>query len=122
MNEYIIYCTQEQTKKALKLGAPIDFRNGDKPFISVEYFDEDGKLFYHNYDIPTAEQMIEWLEESGDIYEISILRNRAFHSWAFLVISNKDKIISANDIYRSRKEATIASINAALEYLDKNKK
>lgn len=76
---------------------------------------------YHAASCPTAEQMLGWLEEQKDIEEIFVQKNRAFHSWACLVISNEDKIIFSNNIYRSRKESTIAAIDAALEYLKSTK-
>lgn len=120
MNKYAIYCTKEQTCKSFELGAPLDFRNGDRPFISVKYFDEDGKLFYHNYDIPTAEEMLGWLEEKDGIYDIHLLRT-ADDEWKYEITT---KHLPKNKTYgccKSRKEATIAAIDAALEYLMNNK-
>lgn len=71
MNDYTIYCTEDQTKKALELGAPIE--------LWSEYHkkqEHDFKLdtpipckqFTNGYCVascPTAEQMIGWLEEQG---------------------------------------------------------
>lgn len=61
MNKYTIYCTPEQTKKALELGAPIKecgyyFK---KQIGCNTISDTDLHI------IPTAEQMIGWLEENG---------------------------------------------------------
>ena len=83
MNRYTIYCTEEQTKKALELGAPLNccYHNDDfQNTIKI------GSLHY--VEIPTAEQMLGWLEDN----------------------------------YESRKEATLAAIDAALEYLINNRK
>lgn len=123
MNKYTIYCTEEQVDKAYELGAPIT----ELPF-SLE-IQQDTLDKYHMtrvngayYEIPTAEQIIGWLEEQDDIEEITIQRNRAFRSWAYLVTNKRNKLVSSKNIYQSRKEATIASIDAALEYLTNNKK
>ena len=64
MNKYTIYCTEEQTRKAVELGAPIELYYGG------EYESEliDGI----RYITPTAEEMIGWLEEQGDILNIDI--------------------------------------------------
>lgn len=91
MSKYTISCSKEQVEKSLKLGA--------------------------EEELLTAEEMIGWLEKQDDIEEITILRNRAFHSWAYLVTNKRDKLVSSNNIYQSRPEATIAAIDAALEYL-----
>lgn len=49
MKRYTVYCTKEQTEKALKLGAPIE----------MEYLDLICKSFPIE---PTAEEMLGWLE------------------------------------------------------------
>lgn len=53
MEEYTIYCTEEQTKRALELGAPI-------------------KMFLDGMDNPTAEQMIGFILESGRGYSTDL--------------------------------------------------
>lgn len=119
MEEYTIPCTPEQTKKALKLGAPIKTISYDPPVPPPT-----GWAIYKNNCCkpPTAEQMIGWLEEQEDVYEIYVSKSRAFHCWTCIVTSNKDKIIFINNIYQTRKEAALAAIDAALEYLTNNKK
>lgn len=65
MNKYTIYCTAEQTRKALELGAPIE-----RGHESSRYFNFGVPTFYDGNDevcrvknsiifIPTAEQMID---------------------------------------------------------------
>lgn len=103
MNRYEIRCTEEQTKKALELGAPI----------------------YNNYGIggiyeglknPTAEQMIGWLEEQGQSIEVCRLyKNNP--NWSAFV----DDTQIIGKYYPTRKGAIIAAIDAALEYLINNK-
>ena len=119
MNEYTIYCTKEQTKKALELGAPIikaTYQNKE-PHVGVLVKLINKETIY-DYICPTAEQMIGWLEEHGILISITALNtldnpiynyniNRGEESWS---------------TFSSRKEATLAAIDAALEYLDKNKK
>lgn len=73
------------------------------------------------YLIPTAEQMIGWLEEQG----ISIVIRRFFAKWAFKLeqltsVGEKNLHVDSIEI-SSHKEATLAAIDAALDYLIKNK-
>lgn len=102
ISDYSIYCTQEQTLKAIELGAQIE------------------GIF-----IPTAEQMISWLEEQEKIEEIIIYRNIILkvYKWTFGIINTKGKfVINNKEHFSSRKEATLAAINAALECLSNKKK
>lgn len=75
MNRYTIYCTPtpSQTKKALDLGAPINKTHANPSMLFVDRYP---KRFWVSTDdskidagyvlaIPTAEQMISWLEEQG---------------------------------------------------------
>lgn len=109
MNRYTLYCTEEQTKKAHALGAPLN-------------------LGYHNYDfensikirnlcyaeIPTAEQMIGWLEDKGFRFD-----EDCGIMYCIMVHINNEYIDGAI-CTDSHKEATLAAIDAALEYLTNN--
>lgn len=123
-NEYTIYCTEEQTRKALELGAPIEFEiefpiNFEtlerSPYPDIK-MGEDGEPILIN---PTAEQMIGWLEEQGIIvtiehfhrdygYSISVIKNGLDTSIAFQACINSNM---------TRKEATLAAIDSAMGYL-----
>lgn len=121
MNRYTIYCTIEQTRKALELGAPIEFeqtfrynwKNGKRepyPDIAV---DKNGEPIFI---LPTIEQMIGWLEEKGFRFEVEYCT-----MYCMMVHINNTYIcnpICAN----SRKEVTLATIDVALNYLMNNKK
>lgn len=113
MNEYTIYCIEKQTKKALKLGAPIRevFYDVQSPEIAKQYnlLIIDSKL----YCVPTAEQMINWLEEQGVF--ISIVPDTDENTCANYV-ETKELSLS-NVVCSSRQEATLAAIDDALEYL-----
>ena len=109
MNQYTIYCTPEQTMKALELGAPITATlNTFEPNL-YEYL---GAFFR----IPTAERMIGWLEEQG--FYFYIFKD---YCWNGEVQYGNNWYYSIDDV-NSRKEATLAAIDAALDYLIKNKK
>lgn len=88
MNEYTIYCTQEQTLKAIELGASIE------------------GIF-----IPTAEQMLGWLRSQG----MKFYFNDITTLWQIVA---DEKIIAQG--CSELKE--LASIDAALDHLIKNKK
>ena len=108
MDKYTIYCTEEQTKKALELGAPIKYK------YTLDN-KERGK-----FEKPTASQMIGWLEEQEDIKEVFVTIEYTY--WHYAIILSNGRVIECEDSYDSRKEATLAIIDAALDYLIKNKK
>lgn len=106
MNRYKIYCTPEQTQKALKLGAP----------IKIECFSTATEDHWHEV-IPTAEEMIGWLEEQGILVDVHFY----CISWDIGVRTKTGYIVAQKLAIDSRKEAEIAAIDAALEYLTKQK-
>lgn len=114
MNSYNLYCTEEQTKKAHNLGAPLrKFTNSDSltdPHWITCNFGE--------YYTPTAEQMLGWLEEQEDISEVDIFYDMGwtFNIWDFTLL-----LVHSDNVYYTRKEATLAAIDAALEYLTNQK-
>ena len=117
MEQYTIYCTKKQTNKALELGAPIevDFQFNSKTVI----------INKKAYIVPTAEQMIGWLERQGlviiDTFSVTdLIDDLSWYSYRLRFPWQKEKY---NEIkYDSRKEATLAAIDAALDYLSKNNK
>lgn len=128
MLTYTIYCTEAQTKKALELGAPIEnhnytFGNNETcTYLGKDYTKQPALDWFAQQ--PTAEQMLGWLEEQGvkcficqdmyddDSYNIQINNKlvRTGHPQYNYPLS-----------YHFRKEATLAAIDAALEYLVDNK-
>lgn len=111
MNIYSIFCTEEQTKKAIALGAPIEEANSinePKHWVAIDNT---------TYKVPSAEQMIGWLEQNPRISDIDIYRSGSTY-WSFYV-TKFCGIIESKKEYLSRKEATLAAIDAALEYLVK---
>lgn len=105
MDRFTILCTEEQTRKAISLGAPISTTPTD--FINNTWFKA------------TAEQMIGWLEQNPRISDIDIYRSGSTY-WSFFV-TKFCGIIESEKEYLCRKEATLAAIDAALDYLVKAK-
>lgn len=107
MDEFTIWCTPEQARKALELGTLLQYATiADKKrrcFVNLNK---------ECYALPTAEQMIGWLEEQG--FDITI------SSFSSAIDYEHVGILG---IYTGpRSEVTIAAIDAALEYLlTKNK-
>ena len=123
MENYTIYCTKEQIEKAIKLGASIKINH--YPPINGENFmwlspPEDAIAWNNSTNclIPTAEQMRGWLE-SGDIIDcIDVVHEED----GFVFYVEADGIYSLRQGgYLSRPEATLAAIDAALDYLIKSK-
>lgn len=118
MKKYKIYCTEAQTAKALGLCALIiNHKNAitrdDIPHFIVGEVGKDWTLFI----CPTAEKMIGWLED-GFFKEIRVQQDTD-DNWEYTVYwkDNLD-IFGLSNLYPSRKEATLAAIDAALEYLE----
>lgn len=113
MNKYAILCTEEQTKKALELGAPLEY-----------YIQGDSKVIYNKEEgyikIPTAEEMIGWLEEQESIYEVDIASIGNI-TWSFCIWDNELFPVDNHNMYNTRKEATLAAIDYALYYLKQHK-
>lgn len=135
MEKYTIYCNEEQVKKALKLRAPISEAMSRYNSLLVYERIEQGKEtkeYYNNqgiaicgkrtYKSPTAEQMIGWLDEQGISIEIYFSRQYALFDWSLFT---RRKIIKNNkpeaQYYYTRKEATLAAVDAAFDYLEKAK-
>lgn len=119
MSDYTCYCTPEQTKKALELGAPIQFASINDIRLG-RYIEVEGNN--EAYEIPTAEQMIGWLEERE--IKITFILTSAYGPNGLTngytpVVNFK---WNCETCYTSRKEATLVAIDAALEYLTNNKK
>lgn len=124
MNKYTIYCTEEQTKKALELGAPIEKvgisqRDTSRPVLYTD--DPNENLECNAYYKPTAEQMLGWLrnrkinidisyEDIWELYTVS-LNYGIKDKWNLLIEENREKT------FNTFEEATLAAIDAALNYL-----
>lgn len=126
LSDYTIYCTEEQTKKALGLGAPIyvyDEINSKSIDELDVYLDDKAKLNNGLYaEIPTAEQMIGWLRTKGFAFGITEYKD-GFNDHVFWrVANNQDKRwYISDDKFKDPKEAFLAAIDAALEYLSNKK-
>lgn len=129
MTDYTIYCTPEQTKKALKLGAPIEIKYGsDRYNPSVEELSYLVNYDHTWYKKPTAEQMIRWLEDQKEIDYIEITKGNYVGygiTWEYTVQTTDYDNFYGNfsrHNFQTRKGATLNGIDATLKYLKKHKK
>ena len=127
MNRYTIYCTEEQTKKDFELGAPIERGHESSRYFNIgvpTFYDENDEICRVKNSvifIPTAEEMIGWLENVIPVSEEFSIKQIIVESyfngkWNYFL-----GIEESENYYNSRKEATLAAIDAALEYLSKAK-
>lgn len=122
MYRYTIYCTEVQTKKALELGAPLEVCNYNEVNTDRGFFNKDTVSCYRK---PTAEQMIGWLTATMDITTWHINYFPTVNMYGYTIIG-KDVVLECDRgemskyLYKSSKEATLAAIDAALEYLVEN--
>lgn len=131
MDKYTIYCTEEQTKKALELGAPlhtiifksvsafkalkiIDSGNLKNNHTLLDNCQQSGDYCSKLITNPTAEQMIGWLEEKGVTVEIVKCETH----WFARTYSHENTNFNKGRFF-SRKGAILASIDSALDYLTK---
>ena len=114
MDKYTIYCTEEQTRKALELGAPIevDFQFNSKTVI----------INNKAYIVPTAEQMMGWLRKEKGLFVETYLNCECCYSFSPIVSIKEDGEIIQLEAEDDPDMATIVAIDAALEYLTNNKK
>ena len=129
MNKYTIYCTEAQTKKAFELGAPIE----ESPMIDIIRNEIGNRCLRCGSNVcwyPTAEQMIGWLRKEYNIHiRIDCEGSKNYVVQLQFINSSKDidienhnyKGIIGHRGYSSAPEATLAAIDAALEYLTNNK-
>lgn len=123
ISAYTYYCTPTQTRKALKLGAPL------KTFIHIEpeFSMANGCLPYPEeiemYEYPTTEWMIDWLEGQGLHFYAHKFRPILCHDYktSIAVWETKNYNTLLHNDYFSSKEASFAAIDAALDYLIKTK-
>lgn len=107
MQSFTILCTLEQTKDAIALGAPIK----GHPIVDgvlynlVKYYFKDGNVYL----VPTAEQMISWLETQEPI-EYFAISNFGFD------LHTKKGLFGERD-FSSRMDATLTAIDTALKIL-----
>ena len=138
MEEFTIYCTPEQTRQALKLGATIKTamskynatianKNCEQGKESFDEYQKKGIMFFSNgfsamaYIIPTAEQMINWLRIKHKVF-CNVIDEYSHGTKSSIYYIEVDK--GYNNIFRSRHEwelshdnAVMCVINLALEYL-----
>lgn len=100
MNRYTIRCTDEETRKALELGAPIEYHCPNKH-----------ERFYH---IPTAEQMVGWIKDQDVVIDTDWSWGGQVTMWVWY---NPEKELIYTSHANSLKDATLESIDAALEFL-----
>ena len=109
MDKYIILCTEEQIRKAYELGAHINFDYYADDFQNA--IKVSNKLYA---EVPTAEEMIGWLEEQGYYIEI----RKSFIADFQSLVHNDHITIFYGECFLSRKEATLVAIDAVLDYLE----
>lgn len=120
INDYTIYCTRNQTKKAFKLGAELmtfgypDLGSKEEAVLKLNRQvvlsrKDDNSIIVGQ--IPTAEEMIGWLEDFDCIKEITICKTGMW------IWGKNHTLIDSGSSYSSRRESSHAAIDAALDYL-----
>lgn len=113
MQNYTIYCTPEQTKRALELGAPIEILSNYTEFRGFPFIKcQDGNE--RPYVPPTTEQMRGWLRTKG--FKFKMVELKEVH-WQCSIPPEFYQSGSTPSL----EEATHAAIDTALEHLVKIK-
>lgn len=140
MNQYNIYCSEEQTIRALKLGAPVEDKcikprefNPHEWLHIVNYPPDkvecEGGIIYN---IPTTEQMCGWLLDKGVYAHVgtdAYVRNswESYIQVAAVAEGKEGKEFwwlepESYKIFVTYTEAMMHAIDAALSYLEKEEK
>lgn len=116
MEKFTIYCTEEQTRKALELGAPIEPTFCEHGLVEQVLLENPNTPYVKSYyDIPTAEQMLEWLRSKGLRFKIAEYVNITY--WQYQI-----KLSFKCGSELCYKDAVLSLIDAALDYLVNNRK
>lgn len=112
MNDYSIYCTPEQTQKAFELGAPLYKLYGSSlsDYVNMLKISDS-----ESYIIPTAEEMIGWLDTKEVLIDIGYSDG---FGWSYYLEKTSCDEVGGFD---SRKEVTLAAIDTALKYLQQRR-
>jgi len=122
MKNYTNYCTEEQTKRAYKLGAPIRTFECDNKIARESFIKRFDAIELEGIvmgDIPTTQQMIGWLREEK---KINITIRNFGNSYRYSVstfINGMDVSIYFENNYMGYKQAELEAIDVALNYLEK---
>lgn len=122
MDRYTTYCTEVQTRRAIELGAPIKYIDESKITFEEKQHSVYIPSKWGYFLCPTTEQMIGWLEEQHPIKEVAIYRYETLGelNWCCDIYKEDgDYVVYCIGKHISRKEATLAAIDAALDYLEK---
>lgn len=109
MNQYTIYCTQEQAERAYNLGAPIDTHE--------DVSNTDGKLFI----LPTAEQMVGWMRKSGISVYIAPYYCYGMRLWTAKIQHYAGETTNISGPYADDRDAILKAIDYILDGLEKAK-
>ena len=120
MNEFTRYCTPEQTREALELGAPIDTND-----LEIGFY-EDWELDIYKiviideryYYLPTVEEMIGWLRSKGILFRF----DDEDDYWS-ICDANGDVNDDSTPLrwYSWIENKELRAVDAALEYLENKK-
>lgn len=89
ISDYTIHCTESQTRKALELGAPIDHNSSQFDSDCTDNIELLSNGLYAI--IPTAEQMIGFILESGKGYSTDLselIREQGYKQGCLTFIDN----------------------------------
>lgn len=114
MDEFTIQCTEEQTRRALELGAPIEYAC-IKDIVLGRYIEGISVSNNEAYKIPTSEQMIGWLRSKNILFHFDDETNY----WS---IGDANNDLTPLRWYGYSDNKELDAIDAALEYLENNRK
>lgn len=128
MDQYTIYCTPEQTEKALKLGAPIKIKQSapDSGDNFMWLSPPEDVIAWNNSThclVPTAEQMCGWIRDTKSIniyiQECVDAYDRSRKRYYTHCIKYNIEIDQNLNCYSCYSDAILAAIDVALDYLEK---
>lgn len=114
MNDYTCHCTEEQTRRAYELGAPIE-KNYCETLNQTTSFSVDDMYLV----IPTTQQMVNWLRDKFGVLVVTKYNSEKKVYFGCIKKFGDFAYIGVTDGYFSYDRAELAAIDAALDYLEK---
>lgn len=121
MQDYTVYCTEEHTRRAYALGAPLETSDRLCGWTqhSIIIMEHNDPVFVR---IPTTQQMIGWLREKSIIILPFWKTGIQYAIFVICNMGNDIDYIDETEMPYKEQQAELAAIDVAMNYIEKGGK